>query len=497
MTTKVVKGSLWTLAGQVVPLGVSLITSPIVIRLLGTEGYGVMILVLLIPTYFGFADFGMGLASTKFGSDAYASGSREKEARIVRTAALIALLTSIPIAVAIFSLSGTVIEWFNVPEHFRDEASLALKLAAVTIVLNFLCLIFNTPQLTRLRMDLNTLVNAGFRILGAIAIPIVIYLGGGIVGAVLVLFAVSTLTLLGHIFVSGRLLRELFQISIEKAAVRPMLKFGGSLVAAGIAGVLLVNLEKLVLTRATSVETLAYYSVALTFAGVITLFSGSMIQSLIPAFSQLQGEGNREALSNLYSRGIRMNLIWVVPVIVFLALIAKPFFTLWGGEDFGRESPMPFYIILGGLAFNVLAYFPWAAIMASGRSDIMAKLYWFELLPYILLVAWLATRFGASGAAAAWSLRVIADAVLLFMLAKKIGGVSYTQRNFWPFVFAFLIMLLPFAVFLYFHGLNPTVIVVTLIALALYVLTVWKWVLENEEISWFKSKLNAYFIRKA
>ena len=495
MTTKVVKGSLWTLAGQVLPLGVSLITSPIVIRLLGAEGYGVMLLVLLIPGFLAFADFGMGMASTKFASGAYAAGSPDKEARIVRTAALIALLTSIPAAAALFFLSGTVVGWLNVPEHLLGEASLSLKIAAITFPINLLCLIFNTPQLTRLRMDLNTLVNSGFRIIGAITIPIVIYLGGGLLGVFIVLFAASSLTLFGHLFFSGRLLKGLFQTSIEREAIRPLLRFGGGLVIAGAAALLLINLEKLVLTRITSVKTLAYYSVAATFASMITLFSSSMIQSLIPAFSQLQGEDRRDQLNALYSRGIRLNLIWVLPVLVFLAVIAKPFFTFWGGEDFGRESPMPFYIILGGLAFNVLAYFPYATIMASGRTGIFAKLYWFELVPYILLVIWFTMRYGASGTAAAWSIRIIADAVILFALAKKIGGVSFKTQTIRSFTGAFAIMLLPFAAILYFRELNPVVIIVTLISTAIYALIVWKVVLEREEIAWLSNKFNSYFAR--
>src|SRR6476659_4524658 len=98
MTTKVVKGSLWTLAGQVLPLGVSLVTTPFVIRMLGAEGYGVLILIGLIPTYLGFADFGMSTASTKYASEAYAERDSEKEARIVRTSAVIALASCSPIA---------------------------------------------------------------------------------------------------------------------------------------------------------------------------------------------------------------------------------------------------------------------------------------------------------------------------------------------------------------------------------------------------------------
>ena len=495
MTTKVVKGSLWTLVGQVLPMAVSLFATPIVIRLLGAEGWGVMLVILLIPTFLGFADFGMGLASTKFGSEAYASGARDKEGRIVRTAAVIALFSSIPVAAALLFLSGTVVGWFNVPEHFRGEASLALKLAAVTFVLNLLCLIFNTPQLARLRMDLNTLVNTGFKILGAIAIPIVIYFGGGLVGIFVVLFVVSTLTLLGHIFVSGRLLPELFQISIERAAIRPMLKFGAGLVVAGVAAILLSNLDRFVLTKVTSVETLAFYSAAATLSSMVALMSASMIQSLMPAFSQLQGVENREALSALYSRGTRFNLIWLVPAIVSLAIIAKTFFTVWGGEDFGRESPMPFYILLFGLAFNVLAYFPWAIIMAAGRSDVFAKLYWIELPPYIALVSWLTWRFGASGAAAAWSIRVIADAAILFWLAKKVGGVSFTDRAMRSFAGAFVIMVPPLAAILYFRELNSVVIITNLISMIVYALIVWKVVLEGDEIAWFRNRLNAYFIK--
>ena len=203
MTTKVVKGSLWTLAGQVAPLAVSLATTPFVIRMLGAESYGVLILITLIPGYLGFADFGMSIASTKFASEAYAEGDPAREARIVRTAALIALCSSVPLAVILFLFSTRIIGFFNVPEQLHAEAALALKIAAITFVVNFLNNIFNTPQLTRLRMDLNTFVNAGFRILGLVATPFAIYYFG-IVGAVAALLVASLLTLGGHLFFSRR-----------------------------------------------------------------------------------------------------------------------------------------------------------------------------------------------------------------------------------------------------------------------------------------------------
>ncbi len=197
------------------------------------------------------------------------------------------MIVSLPIAAAIFIFSNAAISAFNVPPELHTEANLALKLASITFVIGFLNNIFNTPQLTRLRMDLNTFVNSGFRMLGLIATPIVIYLGGGILGAVAILLIVALLTLAAHLYVSGELLNHLFQFTLDRTLIRPMLNFGGALAFAGIAAVLLVNLEKLVLAKVTTVETLAHYAVAFTLATMATMFSSAMIQSLVPAFSQL------------------------------------------------------------------------------------------------------------------------------------------------------------------------------------------------------------------
>lgn len=490
MTTKVVKGSLWTLVGLVVPIFFSLFATPINTRLLGAEGYGLFVLILLIPSYLSFADFGMNMASTKFASAAFADGDPEKEARVVRTAALIAFLGSLPVAVAMMLFARSIVAAFNVPEHLVGDATLALRIASVTYLVNFLISTFNTPQLARLRMDLNISITSGMRLLGIIATPVVIYFGGGVVGAVTVALAVSLLTLSGHLLFSSRLLPELAGISIDRSAVRPLLKFGGSLVVAGIAAVLLANLEKFVLTRATSVETLAYYSVAVTFAAMLTLFSASITQSIMPAFAQLQGEENRAALSTLYSRGIRLTMIWLIPAVVFMILVGQPFFTYWFGPDYGRESIGPYYITVGGLIFNVLAYFPYAAIMASGRSDIFAKIYWLELVPYIALVWVLASNFGAKGAALAWSIRVITDASLLFWLAHRVAGVQYLHQATIKFLAASLAMAAPLCLTLAIGSLNLGVVGVFIFCVAGYAAVIWNFVLTDGETGWLLRKLN-------
>ena len=495
LTTKVVKGTLWTLVGLTVPILFSLFATPIVTRLLGAESYGLFVLILLIPSYFSFADFGMNHASTKFGSAAFAENSPEAEARIVRTAALVALISSMPLAAVMMIFSAKIVELFNVPEYLTGEGVTALRIAAVIFVVNFLNNIFNTPELSRLRMDLNIAITSGIRLAGIITTPVVVYLGGGVIGAVAVAACVSFVTLAGHLIVSSRLLPELAGFSIDREKIKPMMKFGWSLVVAGVAAVLLVNLEKFVLTKVTSVETLAYYSIAATFAAMLTLFSASIVQSLMPAFSQLQSEANRPALNALYSRGIRLTLIWLVPAVVFMVLVGRPFFTHWFGPDYGRESTGPFYIIVAGFFFNVLSYFPYTVIMASGRSDIFARIYWAELVPYIFLVWWLATTYGATGAAAAWSIRIAFDAGLLFTLASKVGGASYDRRNAGYTVIASLVMLLPIGLLTLFAAQNLSLLAMFSLCLLAYCFLVWKKVLSEDETSWLRKKAYTVFRR--
>ncbi|MFN6962555.1 MAG: flippase [Pyrinomonadaceae bacterium] len=423
MTTKVVKGSLWTLAGQVAPLAVSLVTTPFVIRMLGAESYGVLILVGLIPTYLGFADFGMSLASTKFASEAYAEGDFEKEARIVRTAALIALCSSVPIAAVLFAFSPAIISLFNVPEHLHAEASLALKFAAVTFVINFLNGIFNTPQLTRLRMDLNTLVTAGFRIAGLIATPFAVYFGG-IVGGVAVLMIASILSLVGHLTVSGRLTRELFALTFAWPWAGRLLKFGGGMLLAIIAAALQGNIDKLVIARLMEPSMLAYYSVAFTFALTLTLFSQAITQSLIPAFSQLLSPDRREQLRVLFLRALRFSSILIVPVIALLTISAKPFLTIWAGKDFGEYSTRPLLILSVGLYFQAISYIFSGLLVADGRTDLIAKLFWAQLVPFAAAIAFFTSAFGIVGAAASWTLCTMVHDLAMFVLVRRKFGFS-------------------------------------------------------------------------
>jgi O-antigen/teichoic acid export membrane protein len=232
-----------------------------------------------------------------------------------------------------------------------------------------------------------------------------------------------------HAVTGSRLLPQLRRPHVSRELLKPLARFGGGLVVSSIAATFLANLEKLLLPRYASVQALAFYSVAFTLAYLLAQLPMGMLQALVPAFSQLHVKENRADLELLYRRALRGMLYWTLPGALFICTVARSFFTLWAGPDFGRESTLPLYLLMGGVVFEIMAYVPYALLITLGRTGIIARCYLSLLIPYLIASALLIQRFGAAGAAVAWSLRALISGTLFTYFARRISGFAYSP---WP-----------------------------------------------------------------
>lgn len=65
------------LIGQILPILVAIFAIPLLIKVLGTERFGVLALAWVVMGDFGLFDFGMGLATTKFVAEHHARNETE------------------------------------------------------------------------------------------------------------------------------------------------------------------------------------------------------------------------------------------------------------------------------------------------------------------------------------------------------------------------------------------------------------------------------------
>ena len=483
-TSRVVRGSLWTLGGQGLLLAATLVATPFVIRFLGTEGYGVLSLINILIGYLSFADMGMGWASTRFASEAHARQDDAGEATIVWTALFMAALPALLVSLILMLISRPLIEQgLRLPQHLQDPAIVALRIAALGFVGRAVAGVINTPELVRLRMDLIALINAATSGGQILLLPVILFLGGGLKGAAAVIASAGILAAILHTLVAMHLLPSLRRPRVDFTLSKPLIRFGGALVVSSLAAIILTNAEKALLPRYASVQALAYYSVAFTLALMLTQAPLAIAQALLPAFSQLQASTDRTPLNTLYLRALRGHLYWIAPSVVVICVAARPFFTIWAGPDFGRESTLPLYLLAIGLVFEVMAYVPHTLIVSLGRTDLIARCHLAVLVPYLIGSAFLISWLGAPGAAIAWSLRAMTTLVLFVFFARRISGFAFSPLpdNIRSYFVALASLLLPVSIAGLLMSSTLVLLASALVSLIAYVVLLYARVLTNEE----------------
>ncbi len=484
LTSRVVHGSLLNLGGQSVTMLATLVATPFVIRLLGAPSYGVLALVHVLIGYLSFADMGMGTASTRFGSMAHARGDDQGEATAIWSALVLAAVPATTAALVLaFGARPLVEQWLRLPAYLHDPAVIAVRLAALGFLARAMAGVLNTPAMVRLRMDLVVLVITGTSVGQILLVPVVLLLGGGLTGAVVVVAGAAISAALLYAVIGARLLPPLRRPHVSAALSRPLGRFGGALVVSSIAATVLANLEKLLLPRYASVQALAFYSVAFTLAYMLTQMPVALLQSLVPAFSQLLENPDRTALERLYRRALRGTLYWALPGAAFICVVARPFFTVWAGPQFGRESTLPLYLLMAGVTCEIMAYVPYAILITMGRTGIIARCHMALLVPYLIVSVFLIHRFGAAGAAAAWSLRAMAGAFCFTYFSGRASRFAFAP---WPenrrdYALAVVVLVVPMTLAAVLTTPVMVRISVACAAVAIYALLILTRVLTDEE----------------
>lgn len=406
-------------------LVVSLLATPFTVRLLGSDGYGLLALVTALIAYVGVVDLGMGVAATRFASEAFAGGDERREAAAVWTAAAITLVPSALVTIVIWLTAPVIVEGvLDLGPNLEASAVLSLRLGSLALVGRVLGAVLNTPELVRLRWDLYVLITNGTGIAQVVAVPLVVAAGGGVGSAVGVMAASAGVAAVLHVLVGVRLAPAMRRFSVQRAMARPLIRFGGGLVVANVLGVVLGNAERFILASTDPIRSVGHYSLAASLSAVIAVVPIAICQPLMPAFARLDAGADVDQSAQLYRRALTSILAGVLPIAVVLSVIGRPFLDLWAGSEFGDASIGPLRVLLLGVVVNACAFVPYNFLIGTGATKVIVRCHLYELALYPLYAVPIILRFGAIGAAAVWTLRLVLVTGFLVRAAARKGGAS-------------------------------------------------------------------------
>lgn len=423
------RSSLWNLAGFGVPLVAALVSVPFIIRGLGVERFGILALAWAIMGAAAMLDLGCGRALTQVVAKRRATGETAELNSLVLTATIFLGALAVAAAAALAAMAPWLVnDVFRVEPAFQAEARAAIALLAAGVPFVMCGTALQGVLEGHLRFDLSNLVRIPLSALNYLIPLAILPLSADLVwivgGTVLtrVLGCIAFAALVRHVMRAA-------PAGIRPRLLRPVLALGGWMALSTMVAALIIYLDRFAIGALLSMSALAFYVTPFEIVSRLAIIPGAVGAALLPAFASVTPAAPA-AMDHYFGRGLRYIVLPIFPAAMLVVLFAHEGLASWIGDDFAAGSTRIAQILAVGIFANSLAMIPLIFLFGVGRADIAAKVHLIELPAYAVALWLLVPRFGAAGAALAWTLRALVDAALLFGVARRLyprPGVHYAR----------------------------------------------------------------------
>jgi O-antigen/teichoic acid export membrane protein len=472
---------------------VLLFAMPKLVAYLGETSFGLFSLAWVVIGYLSFLDIGVNRAATKFVSEHLAGQDDDSIGTLVRTAFLANLTLGLIGGLAVVLTAPYLLHFvFKVSPELTRQARLTFYAVGVAVPVLLVQGIFRAVLSSYQRFGWINGVNMVAVTAQWGAAAWLAWRGHGVAIVVIATVAARLFATVMYGTALWRLLPPIrFRCSHGPSGIFKLLKFGTWVSVSQIISPVLVYLDRMLIASFVSLGAVTLYTVPYEVMTRLRIIPSSLATTLYPAFSERGFEGQGSSLQNLYERSIQYLLLLTLPIVVFLLVLGPDLLSLWMGAAFAKQTSIILQILGVGVLLNCMAMIPYNALQALGRPDLTGKFHLLELPFYLVLCIFLIPQWGIVGAALANSIRISVDAALLFWAARKYCGCS--MGSFWKgsLARALGLNLILGASLLgvcstFAHGIWER-LAAGGIALALYLLTGWRLIIEKSD----KPRINA------
>jgi len=411
------RSAIWNLVGMAAPVLVALIAIPMLIEGMGKERFGLLAIIWMGVGYFSLFDLGLGRALTRMVSERLGRNDVTELGALIWTAfILLTVLGIIGATLLILFSPALVMGLLQVPEALHEEAIAAFRILAIGVPF-----VIITAGLVGLLE-----AHQRFRVIATIRIPlgiltfaaplITLQFTPSIAWATLALLLSRLVALVFYYWAAASVRKELRKPrSLDSRQVRPLLSFGGWLTVTNIVGPLMTYLDRFFISAVLGLTSVAYYVTPYEILSRVQMVPQAIMGVMFPAMAATHG-ADPLRMSILYTNGSKV-LYWaMLPVLAGAFLLGPEVLMIWLGEDFRSASTSVLQWLAAGWMINVLARPAFTVLQAAGRPDLVAKAHIAELVPYLGVLWWIVGIYGISGVAAAWTLRIVFDTLILNVL---------------------------------------------------------------------------------
>ena len=404
----------WNAFGTLFSIAITFLLAPLLIHQLGTDQWGLLLLVWSVTGVLGMANFGVGEATLRFIAHYLVDRDMAGVNRVLGVTLTFYCCICTAVSTVLFVATPVVAKWFKVPAEGEYPVEWLLRLAALLFSLGMIGNAFRSVPMALLRYDITSKIGSGQHIVRSLGIMVIVLAGMTVVHVVVWELLIALAVLVVYIGMARRLLPGVRCVpSMSFAGIREILGYSIFSFLTHIFLTIYREGGKLILGNRVGTAGVAYLGTPDSVAHRLHAVVVSGIETLMPRFSATRDPSVRRALL--------LTATWAamtagVALYLPLAILMPDFLRLWISPDFARESaPVGQLLALSFIAPSGFA--PIATLFRGlGKPGFVTLVMAVAGVVVLVTTLWLVSAYGALGVGYGYALSSLA------WFAGLIGG---------------------------------------------------------------------------
>lgn len=378
----------------------ALVTTPILARELGKEGFGIWVLVGSFALYLELLEFGFGKAAPKFVAEYAARGDdRGVRATIATSFWILAALGSIAAVIGAV-IAALFPSMFGISSELAGAAQILILLVLLDLAISIPSDTFGGVLMGLQRFYLVNATLVTVTILQAIAWTVVLALGGGLVELGIATVALSLGGQLARFLLARRCVpgTSISPRLIDRAMARRFTGLSVWFFVLDMSRVMVIRLDTVVVGLVVGVPAAGVYAVGQRLTLALEQLVEPLTKSFFPHSSSLSAGEDHEALRRSLVVGTRLSLAIAAPIALALAFLAGPLLHLWLGADF-EDAATVVVLLAAAVAIAALTRTGLLMLQGVGQVRVPALITGAEAVLNLVLSIILAHEMGLQGVA--------------------------------------------------------------------------------------------------
>jgi O-antigen/teichoic acid export membrane protein len=216
--------------------------------------------------------------------------------------------------------------------------------------------------------------------------------------------------------------------SFDAAFARRTARHALPLVLSSLLGLLVFNLDLIMLRFIRGPESAGYYAAAYTLVGLIMNIGIAFYLNLIPGLTRLRDD--RVAFQGLFDSASTLVLMLAMPIAVGGTLLARPLILTVFGDGYAPAAG-PLTLLVVASALTLFRFVHQAGVVASNRRQDVLRVNVIGAVVSVSLNVLLIPRYGILGAAASTLTTDVVRLAVAMVLSRNAGITNAVVRHLW------------------------------------------------------------------